>query len=174
MNLYLREATKDDMDLLFCWANDSAVRRNAFHTEQIPYENHVKWFEKMMADESVYQYICCRGDEPVGQIRLNIETGEAVIDYSVSAKNRGKGYGAEMLRLIQKQMMENKIPGVIRITGQVKHENRASARAFEKSGFTGKEMPEYIQYESDLSDITETIKELQHEDYHSDGKIMEY
>lgn len=147
MDLYLRKATREDMDLLFRWANDTAVRQNAFHTEQIPYENHVKWFEKMMADESVYQYILCKGESPVGQIRLNVEDGEAVIDYSISAEHRGKGYGVEMLRLLQKQVKENKIPSVIKMVGQVKYENHASARAFEKSGFIRKELPEYIQYE---------------------------
>ncbi len=57
MSLQLRRAEHADRDLLFGWANDDAVRANAFHTEKIPYEKHVVWFDKMMADTSVHQYI---------------------------------------------------------------------------------------------------------------------
>lgn len=147
MSLYLRKAKDADRDLLFGWANDSVVRQNAFHTEQIPYENHVKWFQEMMTDQNVYQYILCEREMPIGQIRLNIEGEEAFIDYSIAAPNRGKGYGCEMLRLLQAQMIADKISNVIKIIGQVKYENTASARVFEKCGFDKKEMTEYIQYE---------------------------
>ncbi|MBO5031610.1 MAG: GNAT family N-acetyltransferase [Lachnospiraceae bacterium] len=150
MSLRLRRACQADMDLLFQWANDAVVRSNAFHTEQIPYENHVKWFQKMMADASVCQYLLCDGTLPVGQIRLNIEGNEAVIDYSIAAEKRGKGYGSELLRLIAEQIRKDKISDVIKLVGLVKYENKASARAFEKSGYDKKEQPEYIRYECTL------------------------
>ena len=50
MTLRLREVTGKDMDLLFRWANDPVTRKNAFHTEQIPYETHRAWFVKMLAE----------------------------------------------------------------------------------------------------------------------------
>lgn len=150
MSLRLRRACQADRDLLFRWANDADVRSNAFHTEQIPYENHVMWFQKMMEDASVYQYLLCDGTLPVGQIRLNIEGNEAVIDYSIAAEKRGKGYGSELLCLIMEQIKQDKITGVSKIVGLVKYENIASARAFEKSGYDKKELPEYIRYELTL------------------------
>ena len=63
-SLKLRKVTPQDMDLLFCWANDDTVRANAFHTEKIPYENHIQWFEKMISDAAVYQNILYDGDVP--------------------------------------------------------------------------------------------------------------
>ncbi|MDE7476877.1 MAG: GNAT family N-acetyltransferase, partial [Lachnospiraceae bacterium] len=150
MSLRLRKAEYADRDLLFCWANDDVVRANAFHTEKIPYENHVKWFDKMMADDSVYQYILYEDDIHIGQIRLNIEGGEALIDYSISPEQRGNGYGSKMLQMIQEQIAADKIPYVTKIVGQVKNENHASARVFEKCGFLKKELPAYIQYEKDI------------------------
>lgn len=151
MCLYLRKVEPTDVDLLYEWANDPAVRQNAFHTEPIPYEDHVKWFAKMLADPSVYQYILYRGEFPIGQIRLNVKDGEALVDYSISAKHRGKGYGSALLQLMKKQVLADEkteeITGVIKIVGQVKYENSASARAFEKCGFTKRELTEYIQYE---------------------------
>lgn len=150
MSLGLRKADYSDVDLLFGWANDDAVRANAFHTEKIPYEDHVRWFEKMMANASVYQYILCEDETPVGQIRVSVEQEGAIIDYSVSSDQRHKGYGSEMLRMVQKQMTAEQITCVTKLIGQVKYENYASAKAFEKCGFLKKEMSDYIQYEKKL------------------------
>ena len=161
MGLYLRRATEDDMDLLFEWANDDAVRKNAFHTEKIPYSDHVKWFAKMMADESVYQYILCEKDtpdlisegKPVGQVRLDVEGDAAVITSSIRAGERGKGYGTELLRLVKRQAGIDKIPGVSRLVGKVKYENVASARACEQCGFAKKELPGFIQFETTVPQL---------------------
>lgn len=150
MSLRLRKADYGDVDLLFGWVNDDAVRANAFHTEKIPYEDHVQWFKKMMANASVYQYILCKDEMPVGQIRMSVEQGEALIDYSVSSDQRHKGFGSQMLRMVQEQMAADQIICVTKLIGQVKYENNASAKAFEKCGFLKKEMPKYIQYEKKL------------------------
>ena len=150
MSLQLRRAEHADRDLLFGWANDDAVRANAFHTEKIPYEKHVVWFDKMMADASVHQYILCDGGTPVGQIRLNVEGSEAYVDYSIAADKRGKGYGSAMLSMLQAMLAGGQIPHAARIVGQVKYGNDASARAFERCGFLRKDLPGYMQYEQDV------------------------
>lgn len=150
--LHLRGVCQSDMDLLFVWANDDAVRKNAFHTEKIPYEDHVKWFSKMLLDESVYQYILCEGECPIGQIRLNVENGAAVIDYSICAAKRGNGYGCKLLQLIQQQVISDKISRVMKLIGQVKYENTASARVFAQCGFTRTEKPDYIQFELEMQE----------------------
>lgn len=150
MGLWLRKATWEDMDLLYQWANDAEVRKNAFHMEKIPYEDHKKWFGKVMEDERIYQYILCDDAVPIGQIRLNIDEAVALISYSISAKYRGKGYGSKMLQLAEHQIAINKIPYVTKLVGQVKYENLASARVFEKCGYVKQEMSQYIQYEKQM------------------------
>lgn len=147
MCFYLRKADQSDMDLLYQWANDPVVRKMAFHMDPIPYEDHVKYFTKMLADASVYQYIMYEGDLPIGQIRLNVTGNEALIDYSISAVHRGKGYGSRLLQLIKKQIVTDEISHIIKMIGQVKYENAVSASVFEKCGFTKREMEKYIQYE---------------------------
>ena len=47
-NIFLRKATYEDMDLIFKWANDSAVRNNAFNQEKIEYQEHKKWFKSCL------------------------------------------------------------------------------------------------------------------------------
>jgi RimJ/RimL family protein N-acetyltransferase len=145
--LHLRQVCLADRELLFEWANDDTVRANAFHTEKIPYTDHIKWFANIMTKDSIYQYILCDNELPVGQIRLNIEGDKAFIDYSIVAKYRGMGYGTTLMQLFLQELETVKMLDKRTLVGQVKQENLASARVFEKCGFTPIKKKDVIQYE---------------------------
>ncbi|HBV82530.1 MAG: GNAT family N-acetyltransferase [Lachnospiraceae bacterium] len=145
--LHLRQVCLADRELLFEWANDDTVRANAFHTEKIPYTDHIKWFANIMTKDSIYQYILCDNELPVGQIRLNIEGDKAFIDYSIAAKYRGMGYGTTLMQLFLQELETVKMLDKRTLVGQVKQENLASARVFEKCGFTPIKKKDVIQYE---------------------------
>ncbi len=145
MDVYLREAQIQDRDLLFQWANDALVRQNAFHTEQIPYENHIKWYDNMMQNPFVYQYILCDGELPVGQLRLDIKKTTAVIDYSIAQNKRGLGLGYQII-MLAKEKVASEITSVTELIGQVKYGNTASEKVFEKCGFHRTEKAEYIEF----------------------------
>jgi RimJ/RimL family protein N-acetyltransferase len=145
-NIYLRTATKEDVDILYNWANDKAVRQNSFNTAPIPYENHVKWFNNILSDDTVLQYIMCdEADTPLGQIRLNLLRDKALISYSISPNHRGKGLGYKLLLLIIDKA-KNACPDIKTLVGQVKYENISSIKVFEKCGFERVDEPEYIEY----------------------------
>lgn len=151
MKLMLREVTGKDIDLLFRWANDPVTRQNAFHTEQIPYETHRAWFVKLLADRDVLKYILCGSfsntDEmqDIGQIRLSIEAGEALIDYSIDSKKRGQGLGTRMILMAEERLRESR-KDVVCCKGQVKPENIASAKVFEKCGYDMDEKEQYLEF----------------------------
>ena len=131
-DLYLRQAKSDDARLLYEWRNDPETRAASFHQDEIPYEDHLAWFGKMMKDENRLQFILMDGDTPVGQIRLDLspagakETGsmtaaacieghknnsagqqcEAEISYAAAPGQRGRGYGTALIRLIEKAAKE--------------------------------------------------------------------
>lgn len=145
-DLYLRRATAKDCDLLFEWANDSAVRKNSFSSDPIPYENHVKWFEKIMADEFTCQYILMKNvikadkseeDIPVGQIRISLseDKKEGLIGYSVASKERGQGLGKDLIDLAEVQLRID-VPSVERLVAKVKPENFASSKTFLNCGYS--------------------------------------
>lgn len=141
-NFYLRDASEADMDLLYKWVNDPEVRKNAFHTEPISYTEHISWFQRILKDEECVQYIFMEENEAVGQIRFNIEADEAVIDYSIAPKMRGKGYGKILLKMGTEKFKET-YPAIKKIIGQVKKENTVSKKCFSDIGF--KEV--YTQFE---------------------------
>lgn len=142
---YLRKVTIEDMDLLYCWANDVTVRANAFSTEQIPYENHKKWFAARMEDVNTIMYLMICEEKPVGQIRLTVDQKQAVIDYSIAKEYRGKGYGKKMLSLLEKNIKEE-YPQIKTLVAEVKSGNEASKNAFLKSDFK----ESYVTYEKEI------------------------
>ena len=98
--VYLRDAMQQDVDILFMWANDTDVRKNSFKSDTISYEDHVKWFKRIMEEDRVLQFIMMDDETPVGQIRLNLKDEEAEIGYSIASEFRGKGYGHRILQLV--------------------------------------------------------------------------
>lgn len=146
--LFLREVVKEDVDLLFHWANDELVRKNAFHTEQIPYETHVKWFDRVLADDSVLHYILMNETVPVGQIRVNVETDSTgEIDYSIAKEYRGQGFGKIICKLLVEELKANH-KDITELIAKVKPKNISSSACFIKNGFEEK----YVQYELKLKD----------------------
>ena len=127
----LRRAVIQDDKLLFAWANDIDVRKNAFEQHEITWEEHIQWFQRKLSARDCYIYIASVNDRPVGQIRLDIEDNRALIDYSVDAASRGLGYGSKML------MQVLVLPGlpIDFFLACVKEGNTASAKVFEKCGF---------------------------------------
>lgn len=134
-----RKAVLDDAELLFSWANDIDVRRNAFRQHEILWDEHMEWFQRKLKDEDCHIYIAYKNmpdmsEKPIGQLRLDIEGDEAEIDYSVCAEMRGFGYGTQMVAGIQ-SFADKRIRKFI---AKVKTSNPASVRVFEKCGFVKK------------------------------------
>lgn len=134
--LYLHEVSIDDAVLLFHWANDMDVRRNAFNEEPIIWENHIKWLESKLKDLNSKIFILKDNNLPVGQIRIDLEDNYWVIDYSIDKEYRGKGYGEKIVSLLIQNYESYKFRAI------VKKNNLASNRVFEKLNFQIKALNE--------------------------------
>ncbi len=132
--LFLRKATMNDMNLIFEWANDPVVLNNSFHSETIPYDSHKQWYTSIMQNDSVLQYILMDDEIPVGQIRLNIQDGDAEIGYSIASEHRGKGYGRRMLQLVAEEVAKNHSE-IRSLVAKVKPDNTVSKKIFEREGY---------------------------------------
>lgn len=136
LTIKLRRARQEDCLMLWEWANDPEVRRQAFDPQPIPKESHILWFNDKLADPNCAIYIVEADDgQAVGQVRFDLhrEDGTAVIDFSIDATIRGHGFGSAALREASRLFMDNH--PVTSVSGLVKPENVASLRAFEKAGF---------------------------------------
>jgi UDP-2,4-diacetamido-2,4,6-trideoxy-beta-L-altropyranose hydrolase len=129
----LRPATEADGRLLWEWANDAAVRANAFHSDPIPWETHQAWLAARLASVHSRIWIMERDGEPVGQIRYDRQGDVAEIGISVAAAYRGQGIGQALLGASCPRACAEL--QVRRLVALVKPHNRASAHAFEHAGF---------------------------------------
>ncbi len=142
----MRKAERKDMELLFEWANEAAVRKNSFSTKQISWEEHKVWYDRILSSKDDVQYIyMCDGKE-IGQVRLTLEGETAEIGYSISADNRSMGHGKRMLNLVYNKIREE-FPQIKRIIAKVKSENTASQKVFEAIGYIEK----YREYEIEVN-----------------------
>lgn len=142
MSAYLRKATENDMDLLYEWVNEPGVRKSAFSTKKISYEDHKEWFHNIMRKKNCIQYIYMYEDKPTGQVRIDILDDIAEVDYSVCVEKRGMGHGKRILLLLKQQIKKDALE-VKHIVARVKPENIASKKAFLNTGYVEK----YVELE---------------------------
>lgn len=142
-NLLLVKANIQDSELLYHWVNDYEVRKNSFNTGKIDYKKHLEWLKERLYSEDTLIYIYKDGQNPIGVIRLEkIDDFSMLINYSIDAKYRGKGYGTKLLALIKKTFSD------ILLIGKVKTNNISSIIAFQKAGYFIKEEPDYVEFYS--------------------------
>ena len=149
--LFLRKVTMADAKLLLDWRNESSVRNNSFHSEIIAYEDHVNWLTKKIADPSEIMQILMLGDTPVGQIRLSKDNEGFEISYSLDKEFRGRGYGKEIIRLAERELL--KLSGCCNIRGLVKADNKASRQVFRTLGYREYERKDFFEYTKILGQI---------------------
>jgi UDP-2,4-diacetamido-2,4,6-trideoxy-beta-L-altropyranose hydrolase len=133
MSLSLRLANANDAGLLWGWANDPVCRNNAFDSNPIEWETHVRWLDQKLAAPDCRIWILEKDGRSVGQIRYDRKEKCAEIDFAVAPEARGQGLGTTLLKLSAPQACDGL--RVEKLIGFVKQENRASIRAFERAGF---------------------------------------
>lgn len=130
---YLRQVRKKDVDMIYQWINDPVVRACSFNSELIPYENHIKWFSKVLSSLQTRMYVLIADGKSSGQVRINIEDEEAEISYAIASEARGKGYGNSIISLLEGEC--SLFPSVKKLVAQVKTTNLLSAKVFIRNGF---------------------------------------
>ncbi|WP_069473702.1 UDP-2,4-diacetamido-2,4,6-trideoxy-beta-L-altropyranose hydrolase [Candidatus Marithrix sp. Canyon 246] len=130
----LRKATAEDLLTYYHWANDEAVRKNSFSPEPIDLETHKCWFQQKLNNPDTLLYILEKNENPVGQIRFDVEEKIAHIDYSIDSKFRRLGLGKQILQLgIKKKLLDESRE--VYFQAVVKTENFVSNQIFQKIGF---------------------------------------
>ncbi len=134
-NLYLRQAEKDDAELILNWRNDKLSREHSFDKSIIDHDSHMIWYENRLNDPECRMYMLMRGADNVGHIRLDIRDGVGKISYMIAPSERGKGYGTAIIRLCEDMVSED----LDMLLGLVENDNEASLKCFRKNGYSESE-----------------------------------
>jgi RimJ/RimL family protein N-acetyltransferase len=123
-----------DINDIFEWRNHPDIRRNFFNQELLSWEEHEKWFTTKLKDSNATVYMAYYREKKVGTIRF--ESKESVIKTSVMLNPDflGKGLGSKVIKLgVERFIMEKNHD--MQIIAEIKSENKASIKAFQKAGF---------------------------------------
>lgn len=144
-NAFLRKVKPEDIDILYAWAMDQDVRKNAFSTGGFSFSEHKKWFAEKLVSNDTYWYIYECGHTEAGQVRVDVKGDKGYIDYSIDRRYRALGHGKNMLLLLERKLEEDHCD-IKALVSQVKGNNIASRAAFEHLGFREK----YVEYQKEI------------------------
>lgn len=134
MNVKLRTVKKEDVNILYEWANDPITRKNSYSEERIEYITHVNWFNSCMDNPNCIQLILEVDESRVGQARLDINAEEAMLSYSIAPSCRLMGYGKILINEVAR-WINDYMPNIKVILADTKSDNIASQEVLRKSGF---------------------------------------
>lgn len=132
--IYFRFAGPEDSEDLLRWRNDPVTRKYSFNTKKVQKKDHVKWFGSSLSNPKRNLFIVTdsKGSK-LGQVRFDREGRHAEIDIAIAPESRSRGIGTRVLKESARFYLDNF--DVQYIIANIKHENIASVRAFEKSGY---------------------------------------
>lgn len=142
--LSIREVEEKDCENIFNWSNDPLTRKNSLNTKPIIYQDHLKWFESKLRDDSSLLFIVSESQD-VGLIRFEMLNNEWFCGIVVAPDSRGKGFGKLILGLGLEQARKRKIG---RVFAKIKNGNISSVKIFESCGFNLKQSDnDILEYE---------------------------
>ena len=127
-NSVFRSIQKEDCLKIFEIANDDEVRKSSFSSEKIPLEDHKKWFDNILNDDSVKFYVLEYENDLIGQLRLDFDEKYPVISISLNKKYRGLGL-SKILLSKGLELIDGKV------IAYIKKENTRSISFFKSMGF---------------------------------------
>jgi len=145
-DLYLRFATFDDAKILYEWRTDEETQRHSFHTASFSFEHHLAWLCTVLKEPAQRLYIMMLDDKPIGQVRLSFNGDAASISYSIAPLYRMQGYGMRILVLAENELIKTN-PAIHFLMAEVKEENVASQRIFEKLHYDALQKNAVIYYQ---------------------------
>lgn len=130
--LRLRPSIESDLEIMFDWANESAVRENSKSQNPITWEEHLVWFRRVHLQKTSRLFLLELDGLPIGQIRFDKRDGVVVLNYSIDRLFRSRGLGRILVEQGLASIRGDQEPSVLAV---VRRENLASCRIFEGLGF---------------------------------------
>lgn len=130
--LSVRPAASSDRTFLFHLANDPLVRAQSFNSDDIPWENHVAWFDAKIQDPNTRIFILTARGLAIGMIRFEIKGEFAVLNYALDAVGRGRKWGSA---LVERGLRALAARWAGDVHASVKNSNAASRLVFERLAF---------------------------------------
>lgn len=133
-SLFLRRTMREDCRVLWEWANDEESRKYSFQSQQITWDEHVRWFDSKIDDPNYILFMVTNTDDvPVGHVRYELNKRRAVVSINMAPLFRSNGLGKEVLRMATQELFGSS--RATEVNAYVKPDNERSLRLFAGEGF---------------------------------------
>jgi len=143
-------ATLEDSRPLFEWRNDPITREMFFDQNKISWEDHQKWFSSTLKNSNRLIVIGTVENKKIGMVRFDIDSENnknAAISLNINPNHRGQKLAPQLLLASEKHTPKQ----VTTLIAEIKSENTASIKSFQKAEFTFKlEQNKNVIYEKKL------------------------
>ena len=148
MTIALRPATLEDCKFVWETNNHPTVRAVSLSSDEIVWEDHVRWYAQLLEDENRHLLIGQHEAANAGVIRFDLdddlEGNRCVVSVALAASFRGQGFGRQLISEGTKHAL---VRWCDVVTAWVMPDNTASRRAFEQAGYqlVGDELRNNVQ-----------------------------
>jgi UDP-2,4-diacetamido-2,4,6-trideoxy-beta-L-altropyranose hydrolase len=137
--LRLRPVQAADSSQLLAWTNDPVTRQQSFDPAPVPATRHAAWLADQIAQPAQRLLLLAETvhtSEPAGLIRFALAANgrQATLSYQLGPAWRGRGWAAALLLAGTRAALAY-WPQLAEVRGEVKTDNGASVRAFERAGY---------------------------------------
>ncbi len=133
-DIRLRSIDLSDIKDIFKWRNHDVIRKYSFNTNTISWDDHKRWFDSKCQDPDTKIYIACTAEDKIGTVRFDNKDNELKVSVMLNPDFLNKGLGSEVIKSgVEKLTSEAKLDKPI--IAEIKKDNIASIKAFQKAGF---------------------------------------
>jgi ribosomal protein S18 acetylase RimI-like enzyme len=132
-SLRLRPAGRADRDGLLALRNEQLTVRFSKSGREVAADEHDRWFSAVLTCPRTRVWIGEVDGHTVGEVRIDVTTGEADVDLAVDPMYRGHGYGRQLIAQLLETLRADY--QVVTLRASVHTDNVASRRSFEANGF---------------------------------------
>lgn len=126
----IRKALMNDAKDIYDWRNHPEVRKMSFDSNVFSWDSHIEWFKRKK--DSIYIFL--HENKKIGSVRFDEMPNVVKINVMVNPEYFGKKYGNKIIKLGTETYMREHGNGKP-IVAEIKGDNIASLKAFEKAGY---------------------------------------
>lgn len=124
-----------DARSLFEWRNDPTTRGGSLSQDEIAWDDHVGWFESVLASTSRVIYVADDDGLEIGMVRFDLDEEGQTAEVSINLAPHARGTGRSGRVLAEAIRAFSDRQSVAALTARIRDGNIPSIRMFSAAGF---------------------------------------
>lgn len=131
MKIKIKKASLKDANFFYELRNEKTARKNFFNTNNIKYNDHLKWYKKKLRQKNtIFLIALINNSKKIGMIRYDFGLVFANISIIITQEFRNHGHGSKIIKKSEKFLKKKTI-----VISQIKKKNKASVKIFRNNNY---------------------------------------